>query len=973
MKIGLDVNAKEAVKQYTSIPESPRFSQTEKSGAVRLDITGMYTDVNAYGVHGRTTEDLKKEASNIDVSTVRNYMTVMSNTMSGEDYKKAMEDGFDPGDMDPESRETIMDHIKAVMAESGQVVAGFNDDLSDEKLKNITGRDIDVESIKRALREADLPDTPDNTKKISEAVNMMAEIDSLTDGSIKYMVENELNPTVGNIYTSTFSASGDGSRQARGYYGEEMPGYLTRKADSVDLNELKPQLEKLIDQMDIEDATREELIEDAGWLIEKGIPVTEDKIANLRQINSIVFPVPARTVVAASMQAIAQGLTPKDANLAPKQMDTFRQAYELQNKLLEASINREQTRLIMSIEANIRLIESGVKIDTDSIEDTINALKEQQNKMLSSLFKEDNNAEELSDGNNGSANVADISTVERKIEIFNATNAVVRELPQMPAALIGKVSSENDGVFTLNRAHNVGSDYKARYEAASQTYEAVGTEIRRDLGDSINKAFRNVDDILKDIGLDVNEQNQRAVRILGYNSMVINEESIQRVKAADNKLTGVLKALTPGKTLSLIREGINPLDLDIDELVSHISETDHDPKREAEKYSRFLYKLERNGKITDEERTSYIGIYRMLNRIERTDHAAIGRLLESNTDMTFGNLLRAMRSSGKVIDAGIDDDFGMLSERIPRGISITDQIEEAFKNKITEEAYNKLDEEYLMENARELRSVTTAEDAVISELLGSKVDITPNAVLAQMQQFAFPNDLFRNLKTYASRTDRKIEEATEASDRLGHMESDLKDAMDRFTESLTDRDSAVNAYRSLTETMTETLQMMTDYSAQSLIDLRSISLMHKQISLISSHSRSENYHIPVMMDGKYTDINLRLEHGSETGLVTASMDTEIFGVVQAQIRVKNNSVDVGFITADRQNQDALKSVGEEFIRRLADIGYEDSDIRFIAGDPKASVKHRAQDADNNIEAVDTKALYNIAKQFIYTIRSGGNL
>ncbi|MCR4755370.1 MAG: DUF6240 domain-containing protein [Lachnospiraceae bacterium] len=973
MKIGLDVNAKEAVKQYTSIPESPKFSQTEKAGAIRLDITGMYTDVNAYGVHGRTTEDLKKEASNIDVSTVRNYMTVMSNTMSGEDYKKAMEDGFDPADMDPESRETIMDHIKAVMAESGQVVAGFNDDLSDEKLKNITGRDIDVESIKRALREADLPDTPDNTRKISEAVNMMAEIDSLTDGSIKYMVENELKPTVGNIYTSTFSASGDGSRQARGYYGEDMPGYLARKADSVDLTELKPQLEKLIDQMDIEDATRDELINDAGWLIEKGIPVTEQKIESLRQINSIVFPVSARTIVAASMQAIAQGLTPKDANLAPTENNTLRQAYELQNKILDASINREQTRLIMSIEANIKLIESGVKIDTDSIEDTINALKEQQNKMLTSLFKEDNNAEVLNEGNKDGNISAYMNTVERKVEVYTATTAVLRELPQMPAALIGKVSSENDGAFTLNRAHSVGSDYKARYEAASQTYEAVGTEIRRDLGDSINKAFRNVDDILKDIGLDVNEENRRAVRILGYNSMVINEESIQRVKAADNKLTGVLKALTPGKTLQLIREGVNPLDLDIDELVNHISETDHDPKREAEKYSRFLYKLEQSGKITDEERTSYIGIYRMLNRIERTDHAAIGKLLESNTDMTFGNLLRAMRSSGKVIDAGIDDSFGMLSERIPKGISITDQIEEAFKNKISEEDYNKLDEEYLMENVKQLRSVATADDAVISELLGSKVNITPNTVLAQMQQFTAPNDLFRNLKTYASRTDRKLSEAKDSSMTSGHMESDLTDAMEKFTESLTDKEYAINAYSSLTQTMTETLQIMTDYSAQSLIDLRSISLMHKQISLISSHSRSENYHIPVMMDGKYTDINLRLIHGSETGLVTASMDTEVFGAVQAQIRVKGESVDVGFITSGRQNQETLKPIGDEFIRRLADIGYEDCNIRFVTGDPGVSVKHRASDADNNNEAVETKALYKIAKQFIYTIRSGGNL
>ncbi len=40
------------------------------------------------------------------------------------------------------------------------------------------------------------------------------------------------------------------------------------------------------------------------------------------------------------------------------------------------------------------------------------------------------------------------------------------------------------------------------------------TAPRKDMGDSIQKAFRNVDDILEDLGLETNDSNRRAVRIL---------------------------------------------------------------------------------------------------------------------------------------------------------------------------------------------------------------------------------------------------------------------------------------------------------------------------------------------------------------------------------------------------------------------------------------------------------------------------
>ncbi len=968
MKIGLDVSGKEAVRQYTSIPESPNFSKSEKAGAVRLDIAGMYTDVNAYGVHGRTTEDLKAEASKIDVATARDYMTVMSNTMSGEDYRKAMEEGFDPSEMDPEDRETILDHIKAVMAESGQVVAGFNDDLSDEQLKNITGRTIDIDSIKESLKNADLPDTPDNVKKISEAVAMMSEIDSLTDGSIKYMVENDMRPTIGNIYTSTFSAFGDGSRQARGYYGEDMPGYLAKKADTVDWESIEPQVKKAVEEMTIDGATAEEKLDDARWLIEKGIPLTEQKMETLSDIKSVDFPVPARTVVAASMQAIAEGLKPKDADLSADSVSIYRQAVDLKASLIESEIGRETARLRMSVDANIKLLKSGMTIDTESIEATISALKEAEKELYSSFLGDKEETGDDSSLSNGAGTVNTMS-IERRIELFAQTTQVVKEIPAMPAALIGRAATENDGVFTLGRAHSIGQDYKARFDAAEQTYEAVGTEIRRDLGDSITKAFRNVDDILSDLGLDTSAENQRAVRILGYNSMVINEDSIRRVKAADSKLEGVIKALTPGKTLALIREGVNPLDMDIDELVNHISELDHDPKREADKYSKFLYKLEKSNAITEDERASYIGIYRMLNSIERSDHAAIGRLIESETDMTFGKLLTAMRGRGYKLDVNIDDSFGLLSESIPRGISITDQIETAFAGRITETAYEQLEQEYLTENLEQIRQTATADEAVFVELTQSDIPASVNNVLAQEQFMSAPNDLFRTIRAYARRTDRKLSDQENTAD--NSTEQSLTEAMNRLTEGMTDRVAALDAYKDMTKAMTDTLQKMTDTSADNMVDVRSISLMYKQISLATRFAETENYHVPVMIDGKITDINLRLEHGDETGLVSAVMETESFGRIQSQIRVRKEHVEINLYAADRQGLDSLGKTGEQLTERIHSLGYEKTDLRFLIGDPVRSIKGRVAGADNNNEAVSTKALYNIAKEFIQVIRDNG--
>ena len=101
----------------------------------------------------------------------------------------------------------------------------------------------------------------------------------------------------------------------------------------------------------------------------------------------------------------------------------------------------------------------------------------------------------------------------------------------MPAAVVLKVAklgtASVEESVTLNELHKEGSILEKQYKAASETYEALMTAPRKDLGDKISKAFRNIDDILEDMGLESSDDNRRAVRILGYNSMEITKENIE--------------------------------------------------------------------------------------------------------------------------------------------------------------------------------------------------------------------------------------------------------------------------------------------------------------------------------------------------------------------------------------------------------------------------------------------------------------
>ena len=180
---------------------------TEKMG-FSLDITGKVRENAAYGKEElKSAEDIAEAAAATNVSLQRDYMAVMSNSMSDEDFAKLMEDGVNPTQIPAGETVTNLDKIKIKMAEAGTTIAGYNDDLTEDDIKAVLGNSINASKvIADTLEASDLPATKDNVAGIKETVMMAGNLKPLSDEAKAYMITEELPPTVENLYKAEYSA-----------------------------------------------------------------------------------------------------------------------------------------------------------------------------------------------------------------------------------------------------------------------------------------------------------------------------------------------------------------------------------------------------------------------------------------------------------------------------------------------------------------------------------------------------------------------------------------------------------------------------------------------------------------------------------------------------------------------------------------------------------------------------------------------
>ena len=144
--------------QYGNLRTKETARNAAFMGGISVDISGTVTDNAAYGMGElKSSAEVMQDAGQKDIALQRKYMAVMSNSMSAEDSAKLWEEGHSLTDTDIETQVTSLDKLKARLAQNGTVIAGYNDDLTDDQIKEIAGGDIAAQQLRDVFARNDLP------------------------------------------------------------------------------------------------------------------------------------------------------------------------------------------------------------------------------------------------------------------------------------------------------------------------------------------------------------------------------------------------------------------------------------------------------------------------------------------------------------------------------------------------------------------------------------------------------------------------------------------------------------------------------------------------------------------------------------------------------------------------------------------------------------------------------------------------
>lgn len=663
-------------------------------------------------------KNAKKEAYNKQFLETRQKLEEIAVRLTDEDYQKLKVEGFLLEELPVEVIYTALNRIKQTLnTEAGA--------YAEEKAAGHQGVSASnrEEEIIHALRSNNLPDTQENISRIMKALELSKSIGDMDDKAMKQLISQNLEPTIENIYKANYSSS----------IRERHAKKLSKEA----WEELQGQVKDIITTAGYE--LNAENLASARWLLENELPLTPETLAKKKELDTVKQVSNQDYVLSRIMEGMKEGIQPKDANLGAPDVErldklisklqdlkpeTVTKAMEQDKELTirnlisvqearpaekepqiekeqpllaeDAVIDRqmekaeglhryeeikaqrqlEEIRLKMTLEAAARLEKKGFPIETKQLEEVVEALRELENSYYKQYFAE-----------------AQAEATEQAVHTLRETTQSIRELRQIPCYVLGSTLDLRK-TQTISGLLSEGSKLKAELEKAGTAYETLMTVPNREYGDSIQKAFANMDSLLKELNIEATEENKRAARILAYNRMEIMQESIEQVKAYDMEVNTLMKNLHPAIAVRMIKEGINPLEQPIGDLNRMIEQMREEQGITAEeKFSTYLRRLEKNDQITQEERKAYIGIYRLLYNIEKSDGAALGTVINAGREVTLENLLSAVQTRHKGrMDAIIDDEFGALQEITRKGESIDSQLS-YFRNLTDEEADREMEQE----------------------------------------------------------------------------------------------------------------------------------------------------------------------------------------------------------------------------------------------------------------------------------------
>lgn len=1035
----MDISATSVVLKEVGIDK-------ESAQNIQAYCTKVEADQSSFNKRLEEAAVNKKEESEEDLEDSANRMT-------GNDSEDLDAEGYDYKKYELERLERALNRIKEQRTQKEQSIEKqiennkeFQEDV--EKIaKSILKSSPYAEQIIERLESSNLPITEANISKLLNGMNLAETIPNLSSESLGYLIDNDLDITIGNVYKASYSAFGkvEGALTDQDYEaiqgqvdsvitdaGYEVTEETRNQARWILDNELpltKENLNKLNDLITLRDTYSSSMILDQMiHTLEQGNAVedtvltkpstnnTEDMNKLIEDIKSITDQAIVQTTKKFDAKEITIGLLKKEQEQInqsnPINVETNAAIVaEIDIKAVETKRQLEEIRLKMTLESGQKMAAKGISIDTTSLEKVVEELRNIEDEYYMNLLKESNT--EQTAGN---------------VAILRETTQKVNELRWMPSNLLADTFTSRES-STIASLHEAGTSCQAKFATANESYETLMTTPRQDMGDSIQKAFKNsMNEILESLSLEDTVANQRAVRMLGYNGMEITNENIMLMKEYDEKVNYLLKNLTPSVTMDFIRENKNPIDIPLDTLNEEIKQfKDENGISDEDGYARYLRKLEKEDGITASERDAYIGIYRLLHNVEKTDGAAIGSLVRSGRDITLGNLLTEVRTKRTgSMNKVIDDSFGMLSDITYKSDSITTQIDNGFgveesgesNNKTSESttSYNqmllqdilagitpsqvkdiveneewsnlsleklrdmlnetpedtKIKQEYYEEQVKEIRNLAQNSDEAINFLSNQNVPVSIQTISqAQIILGQNPN-LFKQILNNAKDLDKTT------TDSNNTCEQQVGEAIDSIVDTFEDKESlqkGLSDFAQIADTVLGNQLSNPDVDAK---QVNTLQLLRGAIKLSNTLNRNEYYDIPIKVGDSITNISLTVINnaGKQESKVAMSVESNRYGTIEAEFKVQNRQAKGLILCDNKEANDMVKSnigvIADSLEKQNISLGQMDIGVEKLSNrsyKSKGLISEQEAKTSDESANVTTKDLYQVAKSFVILVKN----
>ena len=936
---------KDVAAQGTSI--NYKENKAVKNEGVAGSFAGVVISGSVTAANDNTYEGLLKEADDVksqimaSASSAKISLKALMMKLSGADAVKLDEDGFNLTDATPDDMVNIIEKIKIELAMHSDDYVNYGTAVSKDKIESVTGSAATAASVESRMQGADIAVNDESVAEVKGTLEKSKELKPLSENTKNYMVANRIEPSIAGIYqaqaATSSSISADGVTIVR----------CVNAISDADFEALRPGIEKIIASSGLE--VNDNTLADARAFIDAQIPVTKENLEYKAQLDAIDI----------------EKIQADPDEMLNKILDNMKLGGKAENTLVTGSpIDDIRTALDTINRAEYSDVANVVSKGETF---TIASLKLE---MDARSFRIEYSAASVSTGNSEVRNQAsdvqqaadkayDTLVTARVLMSVNASIYLVKNNVSILTTPIDELNSmlmeyeQADGMYaeaqiaytdvlearkTLNEiVRNPARVFASMFDKMNETYEAVGTQIRGDLGDSLKKAVQgSADDIIRELGLEGTDEDKEAIKVLAANNMDMTKENVEIVKSVNAMINNLIKNMKPETVLNMIKDGVNPMNASIEEVNEYLTEAnDKASKDNEEKFSKFLYKLDRTNGITKEQRKQFIGIYQMMNIFTRDAGVAAGALIKQGAEVTMNNLMTAYNSRKHYdMDAVIDENTGMAEvsgianyysalfmangglvtpntlKNVDNSSGIGEQSVEMFIEQLEDNYDAAAEEQYYEEYLKEQQAAVQAGADILRQIRNADTEINSGNIQEKLSLM------------YEEMKDETEEELQEVLSKAGDLDTQI------------------------------------DVNYEGFLDLR---LKDRTIGYIKNLALRHDYRIPYITDSGSTGmLKLTLVQDDDNkGRISVNMLSSVLGKVSVEAKADRESLGM-YIVSDTAVSDEGSQLLEDMEENLKEgFGFTNVTVNITKSSDVPYVTYEAA-----ADSVATDKLYEIAAQIV---------